>query len=238
MRNAQRSRLFVLGWPVALDGYEWRETQALQDPGHEKLCSGPKRLYLQYKRDRGPERLYDPLQDAPALFLNFAALPATLDAYLAFACAYGWLGIPTHLKPVSVGLVPIGEPASAWRSAHREIAHAIEIWKSGKNPKQLEAILNEQLIGRVSPQLRWHHESKQSKLHFVPENLLGAMWLQLATAIDRGLEYRQCSTCSKWFEVARLERGQERAYCSNACRSRAYRKRKQTKKRRQNHAKR
>ena len=96
----------------------------------------------------------------------------------------------------------------------------------------LVTLLNERLqVCRVQIQLRsrlgisvdsgrpWSEQS------FVPEDLLSALWAQVAQAVHGAKEYRQCEHCSEWFELTEQRRGDAK-FCRDACRSRAYRARK------------
>jgi hypothetical protein len=67
------------------------------------------------------------------------------------------------------------------------------------------------------------------RLAFEPESLLQTMWLQFAFALAGDIDYQQCVVCSKWFEVAEGLGRRDKQYCSDACRMRAYRKRKGSK---------
>ena len=81
------------------------------------------------------------------------------------------------------------------------------------------------LEGRVSPRLLWNTKRTQLQLRFVPRNLMGALWLQCAEMINYEKKYQQCKQCDKWFEISQKEMNKGKAFCSNACRSRAYRER-------------
>lgn len=64
-----------------------------------------------------------------------------------------------------------------------------------------------------------------------PNNLLSALWLQLAHAVSRNLEFKQCAACSTFFEVKSKKRRFEKIYCSDRCRKRvAARKRREKEK--------
>ena len=80
---------------------------------------------------------------------------------------------------------------------------------------------------RVSPQLVYEARRGQLGLHFIPERLLGALWFQLAQAVGGDKRYRQCYGCGKWFELSPEVARSNRLTCSDACRSRAYRDRKE-----------
>ena len=91
----------------------------------------------------------------------------------------------------------------------------------------LQRIVNRKLTqhGAV-PKLLWRIAPRKSELemHFVPQSLIGALWLQFAHGITGNKEYRQCEQCGRWFEVA-AEVRQDGKFCQGACRSRAYRAR-------------
>jgi hypothetical protein len=80
------------------------------------------------------------------------------------------------------------------------------------------------------------HSSKTAKPEFrlMPRNLLGAIWLQLAFAFSTHSSYQDCEQCGKTFELTRVDLANPRKkradqkYCSDACKSRAYRVRKQS----------
>ena len=55
-----------------------------------------------------------------------------------------------------------------------------------------------------------------------PKDLLSALWLQLAHAVSRNLEFKQCAVCSTFFEVKSKKRRFEKIYCSDKCRKRVY----------------
>lgn len=77
---------------------------------------------------------------------------------------------------------------------------------------------------KALPRLAWDRSLTGLSLQFIPDSLIAALWLQFAQAISEDRGYRQCEECGTWFELT----GQRRAdtkYCSGACRSRAYRKR-------------
>jgi hypothetical protein len=64
-----------------------------------------------------------------------------------------------------------------------------------------------------------------------PKHLLSALWLHLAEAAAGCPEYRQCRQCKGWFDVAEKNPNTGRKthsnqiYCTNACKSLAYRTR-------------
>jgi hypothetical protein len=80
--------------------------------------------------------------------------------------------------------------------------------------------INEELRGRVSPRLLWNPEQQRRVIRIVPNNLLGAMWLQFARAIAGEVHYRPCKVCGRWLTISSDEYGYRtnRAFCSAACR--------------------
>jgi hypothetical protein len=83
--------------------------------------------------------------------------------------------------------------------------------------------INEQLKGRISPRLLWDDTGRLA-LHHVPADLLSAMWLQFALAVDGDRQYTQCEDCRKWFAVATPGAGRkDKQFCSSACRARKWR---------------
>jgi hypothetical protein len=90
---------------------------------------------------------------------------------------------------------------------------------------RVQQVLNEHLKGRVSPRMLWDPQFVHLGLYFVPDSLLGALWLQFAQAIDANKDYRRCRECGKWFVLSPETARTNKLFCSNACRSKAYRKR-------------
>jgi hypothetical protein len=89
----------------------------------------------------------------------------------------------------------------------------------------VQRLVNQRLRTRVSPRLLWDEQETQLRLHLVPEGLVGALWLQFASAIEKDSEFRRCAECDIWFELAPGTARSDKLYCSNACRTKAYRRR-------------
>jgi hypothetical protein len=91
----------------------------------------------------------------------------------------------------------------------------------------LQKTVNENLRNRVSPQLLWNVRRNRPRglaLFFVPQSLIGLMWLQLAQAVNGNKQYRQCLACKTWMLISREAAGKRssRSSCSNACRMKVY----------------
>jgi len=60
-----------------------------------------------------------------------------------------------------------------------------------------------------------------------PADLLGALWMLFAQAIGEDRQFRECESCGDWFEVKPTLTRTTRQFCSEACKSRAHRHRKE-----------
>lgn len=109
----------------------------------------------------------------------------------------------------------------------------LDEWRRGdvRGPATVYAqqVINEHLKPRASPRLLREGQPPRLRLYFVPHTLIGALWLQLARAVDGEKAYRRCrrTGCGKFIEISRDTTGSraDRSYCSDACRSGAYRER-------------
>lgn len=96
-----------------------------------------------------------------------------------------------------------------------------------KGHELLRDDINKHLLKRISPEVQLGHSKEDLGLKIVPDSLIGAIWLQFALAVDGDKEYRLCDVCKeKWFELRPGKNRKDREYCSDACRLRAYRERK------------
>lgn len=75
------------------------------------------------------------------------------------------------------------------------------------------------------PRMRGPSPTNQFSLVFEPPSLLTALWLQFASALTGNKAYHQCPVCQTWFELSPAVNRADRLFCSNACRTRAYRQR-------------
>jgi hypothetical protein len=88
--------------------------------------------------------------------------------------------------------------------------------------------VNKKLDGATSAQVLYDADRARRVLRIIPQNLLGAMWLQFAQTIDGNRQHQGCKHCNRWFEISSEETGfrVNRQFCSDACKSKDYRKRK------------
>jgi hypothetical protein len=70
--------------------------------------------------------------------------------------------------------------------------------------------------------------SNSARLCIHPRSLWNALWVELLLAIDGNQNLRACVQRRKWFTLEAGQGRSDKEYCSNACRMRAYRKRKGT----------
>jgi len=89
----------------------------------------------------------------------------------------------------------------------------------------VQRTVNDKMERRASPRLLWTEGRSQLGMRLVPGSLIGALWLQFARAIERDNEFRQCAECGIWFELSPQTARSHKQFCSNACRTKAYRKR-------------
>jgi hypothetical protein len=71
----------------------------------------------------------------------------------------------------------------------------------------------------------WDPLTDRPVLSARPLTLLSAVWLQFALAVSSNRIFDRCRVCHKWFEVAPDVARSNRRFCSNACRSKAFRER-------------
>jgi hypothetical protein len=81
-----------------------------------------------------------------------------------------------------------------------------------------------QRIQAVTPDFRYDEDRQTFESVVAPRDLLSALWLQLADAVESQSEFRRCEQCGKWFPLPRRG-GPQKEYCSEACRIKAAKKR-------------
>jgi hypothetical protein len=83
------------------------------------------------------------------------------------------------------------------------------------------------LIGNAEPVVTWDWRKGRCLFTHAPTNLLGAMYVQFARALEGAKDYRRCEGCSGWLEVKRKNNPKPALYCSRSCRNRAHQARKE-----------
>jgi hypothetical protein len=122
---------------------------------------------------------------------------------------------------------------SRYKSIISGPGHRPDVWEHVRYGEVIEptrhavqAIINERLAGGVSPRLLWNLDYTRLEMHIVPSNLIGELWLQFCRAVEGNKQYLRCPECTTWYEIDPSKNRTDKRYCSNACRNRAYRRRK------------
>jgi|GEM_PF-1356854 hypothetical protein len=201
-----------------------------------------------------PERVYQPLRDHTALFIEFSETPTTKTGILRFAQTYGVLD-----------LGPEGgdRQKHIWVHAISEMKQAVTLWRAIESGKGVSTDIVEQwnmlqageattltrseLLDKCKERLRWitnrnlimpgaHAQvvltsNGDYQLTLRPRSLWGALWLQFAQAISHNYSIMICRGCGKPFQAgAGTSRRADATTCKDACRQMAFRKLKYRKK--------
>lgn len=89
----------------------------------------------------------------------------------------------------------------------------------------LRKIINAQLSGGSAPNLSWR--GADLLLTYRASGLKRVMWFQFALAVQGSKRYERCRHCKGFFEIGPSAGRRGKTYCSNACRTAAYRLRKE-----------
>jgi hypothetical protein len=164
---------------------------------------------------------FDLFDSDPAAFLKFANIPTTFEGVKAFADRFGQL----HHSRVSL--------LDNWYWTIREMRRAVMAWEKADAIHEFSGLMR--LIkrhgernfhgGGVNVRLKEDPLTRVPRLCLRPDDLLDALWVQLFLAIDGSQNLRTCSECRTWFTVQAGRGRSDKEYCSDACRMRAYRKR-------------
>jgi hypothetical protein len=236
---------------VPVDGYEII-TIEIDEPEPDPEDDDPptvvvfgKERILQPRSER--TRRFDLFKHGSSVFLEFAQTPATPEGIREFADRYGLLW-PDYSggKCFSNGervksFVSGSRSIFTWRSIIEEMRRTVELWNKammiGNFSKIIRAVQKrESLLDPTSLVFGGAAEFKLllkedplsggARLCLRPGNLLHALWAQFILAIDGNANLSACVQCRKWFTIEAGRGRSDKAYCSNACRMRAYRKRK------------
>lgn len=123
-----------------------------------------------------------------------------------------------------------------WTHSIQMLQNAVTAWKKADRTGDFKQLIRgfsqkgKKLFGRnridASISLREDPLSGAPRLCIRTETLLDALWTQLAQAVDGSQSLRNCVVCKQWFTLRAGHGRSDKEYCSNACRMRAYRKRK------------
>lgn len=180
-------------------------------------------------------RRFDLFKEASSPFLEFVNTPlkrGDFEAAKVLADRFGPL----------IGGGP--QYADQWIHAAQELRRAVTKWEKAKETGDFSSIIQfvsrqgrlEQKYGRIFESdvgridanilLREQPVDGAALLCIRPTTLLNALWTQLALAINGSQSLQTCVECSLWFAIEADRGRSDKEYCSDACRMRAYRKRK------------
>jgi hypothetical protein len=173
-------------------------------------------------------RLFEASEGA---FMEFAHLKCTKSSVISFANRYGLLHADQML-----------ESLHGWFSSIRGFRRAVREWETAREncdyrafcrfiERRIENLRLDFVRGnatglQANVYLKPNAEGNQARLAIGPHDLHGALWLQLILAVDGAINLRSCVVCSRWFPIQVGKARVDRRYCSDACKMRAYRKRK------------
>jgi hypothetical protein len=138
------------------------------------------------------------------------------------------------LKNEGKGQSPWGVGIQAWQREIGLLRRSLETWERALRGEaderavaDLEKTVNERLQRGVRLVLGWERRRGEPALNPVPVSLGGCICLQLAQTIAGNKKYRECPSCGRWRELSPGKARSDSLYCGDACRSRAYRDRKE-----------
>jgi hypothetical protein len=216
---------------VPVDGYQ---IITIEEPEPEpdddgRIADFGTYRFLQPRSERS--RHFDLFNFNSSAYLEFAQTPDTPDAIKAFADRYGALFRDYGTEPRQPG-----EDISTWSGYIRQMKKIIELWNmstmTGDFRKIIRTVQKQlefpEISGSVPVQLLLKEDplSASARLCIRPDSLLHALYSQLLLAIDGNVNLGACVQCRKWFTLEAGRGRSDKQYCSDACRMRAYRKRK------------
>jgi hypothetical protein len=191
----------------------------------EEILSLPK-LFFEPNSER--IRRFDLFEEASDPHLEFANTPVTLEGAKALADRYGSLhgeGRPRYDFEWYNAIVEMRDAVKAWQSAKAtgDFGRLIRsVARQGRRSigKPDDSGIDANILLSKDPR------SGEAQLCIRPSTLLNALWTKLALAIDGSESLRTCIECKIWFTTKAGRGRSDKEYCSDACRMRAYRKRK------------
>jgi hypothetical protein len=93
---------------------------------------------------------------------------------------------------------------------------------------RIQAVINEHLRGSISPVLAACPPSGRPGIRFTSKSLLAGLWFQFLRSLTGKLSFRECPQCREWFAIRSDKANRlNRKFCSNKCRTAAYKARRQ-----------
>jgi hypothetical protein len=118
-------------------GYRWESNlEPAKLGGGEAKGTAP--LMVMDQRSKLARR-YEPFNEFPSLYREFAGLSLKPDAILAFANRYGWLGIPEFYvyKDRSSNVVVQAEGLNLWQEEIQNLSFFVQLWDLRDKPIRL-----------------------------------------------------------------------------------------------------
>ena len=248
--RSQRGRveLVEFEWRVQADGYRW--ISAIDyGPGAERLsvaisdqdtpAGDPRRssrMLIPINPVGSAVRRYNPLENEPGLHRQLAHTELSERGILEFANQYGLLSLDnqkvdvTDVMNVDGRLIVDANCIADWKAEIVALRDAIAEWDDTK--KNVSAKISDHVNALIKPRLELlkavllpSSEGTGVRIGLRPTNLASAAWLQFARETEGSFEIAQCPECQRWFEYFPQQIKTPRIFCSQSCRSKAYRKR-------------
>jgi hypothetical protein len=172
----------------------------------------------------------------PGLYQRFASERATPSTMLGLANRFGFLGLhgdPQHAEYAPSDLRLRVESAARWLGEFARTRCILKEWSELQergDRRAMAAYLGDlytyPMGGELGLHIRLDVETGEVQSELVVPTLSSFIEIQLGLAIADVPAHRKCGSCSNWFPIFPAPGRPEKLYCSDACRMRAYRKRK------------
>ena len=172
-----------------------------------------------------PTRVHDPAGEDPLLFTKFADLKPEPGPILTFAEKYGDIGPAQRKKAFPDS--PEGTSLSLWEDSISIISQLTDAWRKKDFDVRSQELLNVELRkhgGSCAPGIR--RRKGKWMLWLMAYDTYGACLIQLVEAITEQTRVYRCEYCDKVGVRGPTEK-RKRKYCSDTCRVKAYRVRKE-----------
>lgn len=175
--------------------------------------------------------IYRPLEEYPALFMEFAYTEQTAEGVNAFADKFGLL----WWKPGDRRGLDDELSIYDWLKRIRRVRAAVDFWQEGRERGSLGPLIEgfaQRTPASVEVVLQpVLDDPMRAALRLTPPDLDSAMWLQFAQAVSNNTQLRCCARCPTWFAYGTgTGRRGSANYCSAACRKAAWKAEKERKK--------
>ncbi len=173
---------------------------------------------------------FDLWKKSPVLFREVASAQTTVEEVTALADQYGPL-----LGSVTRGYA---DYIDHWYALIRAMRRAVAVWekaRSNGDDREIKRLLRNRAgfkFGTPSKDpgtpanVDLGDENEETRIRIRPSCLADALWLELALAVGGKQNLGACAECGTWFAIAAGAARSDKLYCSDACKMRAYRKRK------------